>query len=767
MKKLTLLFAVILANINALAQVTFEGSKDFGRIFDLNYHPINANEIYAVTLGNHIVSSKDNGVTWSVSYSHPTNYHRIERLKFVDTDRISFNLINGIFDNHLNILDINTNQILQTFVLPIPQDASRTWITDYAIYEQNANIAIVSQGYSIGFSSYYRVYYTNNGGTTWNTIYSSIDNNDISVNSVAISHDNPQKVFIARGNGPETPYGGLLISMNGGQSWTEELAGIPLDPIAINPQNANNILIGTDATTEDENLYRSNDGGITWQAIPLNWEDYIIDSIVHIAFNPQNPNSIIVLEENQVIYTNDDFQTHTNSTFEEDPNGYYYGLNASFNPFNSNEIIVSGNYHPLRTLDNGSSFTKLENPFFVSNYVQLFKENNIKKHFYYGVQFGYVHKNLETNNSDNYNILPLNFVTNEQSQTFIDSNFNGRVYNLFSTFFGSTFFISNDHGSTNISIPIQNQSVLTVASQLANPNRIWISLLEGDLQGNDGSSIYEIDFTNPDNVLSTQIAIPVFKPVTSISIDPNDYNNKIIALGSRIYKTSNNGQSWQMSSNGLENILSLDNDIIFKIVANPLNQNQFSIATSQGIFTSFDSGNNWIQISTNLVEQIIHSPFNNGVIIAASLTKDYSDFNVYYSINMGENWSLINNDLLFNPFVSSIEFSFSSNAFELYAATTDLGVIKYNVLLENLNTPDFENDNEIVLYPNPARDVLSIQSKESVVEISVYDLLGKKVMSSQVHNSSIDVSNLVRGMYILKVTLENNKTISSKFMKQD
>ncbi|HRE76832.1 MAG TPA: T9SS type A sorting domain-containing protein [Flavobacterium sp.] len=766
MKKFTFLFAIIMANLNAFAQVTFEGSTEFGRIFDVTYHPTDPNDLYAVTLGNHIVSSKDNGLSWDVFYSHPTISHHIENLKFLDGNRLSFNLKFGLFDNHLNILDINTTQIVQTFVLPIPENAARTWITDYAIHHQNTSIAIVSQGYRIGSFSFYRVYYTTDSGITWSTIYSSIDNSNISVNSVAISHDNSQKVFIARGNGPDTTYGGLLISTNGGQSWTEKLVGIPLDPIAINPQNANDILIGTDATTDSENLYRSNDGGLTWQSIPLTWEDYVMDSIVHISFNPQNPQSIIVLEENQVIYTDDNFQTHTNLTFEEEPNDYFYGLNASFNPLNSNEIVVSGNYHPLRSTDNGTTFNKIENPFFVSNDVQLFKQNNIKKHLYYSVQFGYVHKDLDTNNSNNYNILPLNLVSNVQNQTFIDLNFNGRVYNLFSSFFGSSLYISEDHGTTNINIPIPNQYTFTVASEIATPNKVWVSLLDGDLQGNEGGAIYEIDFTDPNNILSSQIAIPAFKPVPSIYIYPNNYNTKMIALGSRIYKTTNNGQSWQISSNGLENALSLDNDIIFKIVANPLNQNQLSVATSQGIFTSYDNGDNWVQISTNLVEQIIHSPFNDGVIIAASLTRDYSVFNVFYTTNMGENWNSVSNDLLYNPFVSKVMFNFISNSFEIYAATSDIGIIKYNVILENLNSPDFETSPTIIVYPNPSKNNLFLESNESLIEIKIHDALGKKIKTVQPSVNEIDISELPSGLYILNVILENGKSESIRFIKE-
>lgn len=154
MKKITLLpLALLFASLYSFAQVTFEGSKEYGRIFDLTYHPTIQNKVFAVTLGNHIVSSNDNGLNWEIYYTHSPSYQSIEKLKMIDANNISFNLDNGYFNNHLQILSLQTNQVVKTYILPIPQYATRTWIADYAIYAQNTDYAIVSQGYSIGASS--------------------------------------------------------------------------------------------------------------------------------------------------------------------------------------------------------------------------------------------------------------------------------------------------------------------------------------------------------------------------------------------------------------------------------------------------------------------------------------------------------------------------------------------------------------------------------------------------------------------------------------
>ena len=60
---------------------------------------------------------------------------------------------------------------------------------------------------------------------------------------------------------------------------------------------------------------------------------------------------------------------------------------------------------------------------------------------------------------------------------------------------------------------------------------------------------------------------------------------------------------------------------------------------------------------------------------------------------------------------------------------------------------------EAKVYPNPAIDYLSIETKERVQRLEVYDALGRKVISKipNQNNFSIDISNLEQGIYILKL----------------
>ena len=84
----------------------------------------------------------------------------------------------------------------------------------------------------------------------------------------------------------------------------------------------------------------------------------------------------------------------------------------------------------------------------------------------------------------------------------------------------------------------------------------------------------------------------------------------------------------------------------------------------------------------------------------------------------------------------------------------------------DLSNDDFEKPVEVIIFPNPAQNILNIQTQETIKDAYVYDLLGKKVTVNQISTNSIDVSNLSQGMYIIKVIAENDKTFSTKFIKE-
>lgn len=69
------------------------------------------------------------------------------------------------------------------------------------------------------------------------------------------------------------------------------------------------------------------------------------------------------------------------------------------------------------------------------------------------------------------------------------------------------------------------------------------------------------------------------------------------------------------------------------------------------------------------------------------------------------------------------------------------------------------------MYPNPITSgILNIRTQDNGLKrVQIFDILGKQVYSRNLRNSQIDLSSLLSGIYILKVT-ENNKTATRKLV---
>ncbi|GEM_PF-3540745 len=72
---------------------------------------------------------------------------------------------------------------------------------------------------------------------------------------------------------------------------------------------------------------------------------------------------------------------------------------------------------------------------------------------------------------------------------------------------------------------------------------------------------------------------------------------------------------------------------------------------------------------------------------------------------------------------------------------------------DNLSTRNFESLDDLSLYPNPVSSILTIESKNSITAIEIYNLLGQKVYQVQVNkiNPELDMSLLEKGTYFIKV----------------
>ena len=69
----------------------------------------------------------------------------------------------------------------------------------------------------------------------------------------------------------------------------------------------------------------------------------------------------------------------------------------------------------------------------------------------------------------------------------------------------------------------------------------------------------------------------------------------------------------------------------------------------------------------------------------------------------------------------------------------------------------------ISVYPNPTANKIFIQG-ENVLQAELFDLRGRKVKTT--NQGQIDLSDIISGSFILKVTTDNNKSKSFKIIKE-
>ncbi|PVW16242.1 T9SS type A sorting domain-containing protein [Marixanthomonas spongiae] len=744
-------YTLVMSSVSAQTQspLTFEGATDYGRIYDIAFHPTIENKLYALTQGSHLIESDDKGGTWNIIYSFPENGVQLQMLKILSDNVVTFSVQSSasISENGLYFFNTDSKEITRHYAPPITSGSDKAWVSSYSVHKDDPDFALIHQGYLIGTTSYAKVYYTSNGGATWEMVYYNEDYDGVFPINVAITPDNPQKIYIARGNGPNTSNGGLYVSENAGSTWEEKIPGNAYGPITFNPQNPDIILLGTDIgyfQEHEEHLYRSTDGGETWTTIPIAWEDVTLDNIVHIAFDPVNPETSIVLEENEIVVTHDGWDTWESYTHPVDnPNGYYYGLHASYNPFQTDELFINANYHPLLSQDGGATFIQFYNPFYpvTSSLLQEGTEN----HLYYGVQRGLIHKNMETGAEAPYGLQPLDYVFSSDAPTyFADKITTGRVYKYESNFTGSSLNISDDFGATYSFLYSNfNDRILNLTTDPNNPNTIWVSFL------NEGGKI--IDFSDINNPIVTSVVLPASDILTDVYVEAGNSDIVYITVGARVYRSLDGGTTWEEKSNGLN--IDPSTDIIFDIEKSPFASEEFTVTASNGIHKTTDSADNWEQTyQAEQVRKMKYSPLNEAHAVASIYSHEYGDAQLLYTTDAGASWQDVPFEAIAHAGSQSIAYKFDEESVDAYLATFDLGLVKYTIDLTELGTPNYEkNGHAFFIYPNPTSSTISIQERGgTMVSVAVYNSLGQQIVKP----SSLKQINLVQfesGVYFVKI----------------
>ena len=767
MKKITTIALFLLLGLKMQAQISYEGSGNYAKLYDLTYDATVQNKLYAITINNHIVVSLNNGTDWSVLYSHPDT---IADLKLTPGNgALSFTAADG-----LHFFNLSTNQISATYEIPANNvdGANPSYLTGYDVYDEAGTTIILNTSFGVGLDTQSKIFYTNNSGLTWSEIYYTEAYDTVFINEVAISPASPGVLYMSRGFGKLGIIGGLFVSKNGGVTWTEQLPGVILGPIAFKPSAPSEMLIGSFISFGQvpENIYKSTDSGNSWNTLNVPFTAGVLDYITDIKYNPINENKIVVTEDNQILKTEDGGVTWTGVTYEEDDLTYYFGLSATYNPFNENQVVFGTDQYPQVSNDGGTTISQLLAPFYQVTAVS-FAQYGSDKHLYYNSQGGYSHINYTTGVNSPFSLLGPNVFTSLKIDSAADPVVAGRLFNLYGgSFTGGTLRVSLDYGVT--STTLLNTFASTIAELAVDPNNSNIAYIV--LRSEDNTTLFKVNFTDPTNITSEEIFTPegtvvegeAAEKITALLISP-DATTLTIAKGITLYKSTDGGVTWTtVVTSGLDLVDGYD--LITDLVKNPTNPNNYMIATTVGVYSSSDAGATWTSVLPDArVSKLKYSNVNSDVITAVVYTGLGYNAEVNYTVNGGTTWTNIPSVQINHVYTGSVDFGFTANTIETYFSSSDLGVMKMVTPIEPLGIENpAAGNNGIKIYPNPASAVVNIAVNQNfnLKSAAIYSITGQKVMESS--NTAIDISKLSNGIYIVKAELTNGVSVSQKLVKE-
>ena len=84
----------------------------------------------------------------------------------------------------------------------------------------------------------------------------------------------------------------------------------------------------------------------------------------------------------------------------------------------------------------------------------------------------------------------------------------------------------------------------------------------------------------------------------------------------------------------------------------------------------------------------------------------------------------------------------------------------------NLSSELFERE-KISVYPNPSNGIFNIENEGSTI-IEIFDILGNQITTQKanVGTTMVDLNGFTAGIYLAKITTENNQTQTVKLIKQ-
>jgi len=245
------------------------------------------------------------------------------------------------------------------------------------------------------------VYRTSDGGRSWTKVLKGA-NASTGCSMISLDRQNPKTLyagmwdfrrkgwtFRSGGEGPNAPSGsGFFKSGDGGATWSDisSASGLPSKPwgrvaVTVAPSNPNIVYAFVEAEPPKNALYRSDDGGRTWQqrdrSQNMIWRPFYFANLI---VDPKNPDKIYK-PDLSLIASNDGGKSFSN--IAGGAHGDFHDV--WIDPGNTDHLITGDDGGLWYSYDGGNRWWKAENlP--VSQFYHVSVDNDMPYHVYGGLQ---------------------------------------------------------------------------------------------------------------------------------------------------------------------------------------------------------------------------------------------------------------------------------------------------------------------------------------------------------------------------------------------
>ena len=172
----------------------------------------------------------------------------------------------------------------------------------------------------------------------------------------------------------------------------------------------------------------------------------------------------------------------------------------------------------------------------------------------------------------------------------------------------------------------------------------------------------------------------------------------------------------------------------------------------------------WVPSTTDLVGKVLNPKFSAWT---SDTSGETSSFLLTYLPSVNGTWASI--DAPISTFTSGNSNPNIRNNVAQFLVSSNLGLVYVdNIYLYRPATmaTDSFNSTNVKLYPNPTSTSLTIEAKDAIDSVIIYNVLGQQVISKNPMSNTMtmDVSNLENGLYFVNSTIDG-KSSTTKFIK--